>query len=245
MSDATDAHRSEHTPSPPSGEQSCRPTPWPAPHGEPALLFGGTFDPPHHGHIELAIDARDTLFPRNGWLIFVPAARNPHKPTGPRAGDAHRAAMLRLAAQGHDRVTVWTEELDRAAAAGDDSSPSFWVDTLVTARDLVGQKTPLRFLIGADQALAFNRWHEHKRILSLAEPAVMLRSPCESREAFRRQLIESGLDPAAWMPRIACTRTLDARSTDVREALDHGIEPAHLLGPAVLEYIAEHGLYAR
>jgi nicotinate-nucleotide adenylyltransferase len=219
-------------------------TPWPAPAGASVLLFGGTFDPPHLAHTELALAARDELLGEQGWLVYVPAARNPHKSTQPVAADAHRVEMLRLATKDADRVAVWTDEVDRAAHPGSNDERSFWVDTVTRARAAAGPGAALRFLIGADQAIAFHRWHEHERILEFAEPAVMLRKPCPTRESFRATLMLTGIDPAAWIPRLVSVDAVDAASTDAREAIERGHPRADLLDPLVLGYIERHGLYA-
>lgn len=218
-------------------------TPWPAPAGVPVLLFGGSFDPPHAAHVEIARAVRDAVFGSEGWLVYVPASRSPHKPTGPVAADAHRVAMLGLAIGDDKRSAVWTDEIDRMPAGSCTVCPSYWVDTLERAHRVIDAGTPLRFLIGADQAIAFDRWHEHEKIIELAEPAVVLREPLTCREAFRRMLIESGLDPARWMPWIVETDLHPAASTDIRASIGRGRTPAGMLDPAVAEYIAEHGLY--
>ena len=215
---------------------------WPAPPGAPVLLFGGSFDPPHRAHTDLALAARDAVYPDDrhapAWLVFVPAARSPHKPTNPAATNAQRVEMLRLATADADRVAIWTDEIDRAH----ETAPSFWADTIERARTIAPDAS-IRFLIGADQAIAFDRWHAHERILELAEPAVLLRDPCATREAFRSTLLSTGLDPAAWMPRLVETEVSPAASTNARDELARGGTPTDLLDPRVLDYIREHGLY--
>ena len=79
--------------------------------------------------------------------------------------------------------------------------------------------------------------------LELAEPAVLLRDPCATREAFRSTLLSTGLDPAAWMPRLVETEVSPAASTNARDELARGGTPTDLLDPRVLDYIREHGLY--
>ncbi len=218
------------------------PSPWPAPPDAPVLLFGGTFDPPHNGHARLPAAARDVLFGDAGWLVYVPAARNPLKPHGPAAPDADRVEMLRLATAGLGRCAVWTDEIDRAAAQK--PGPSYWVDTLARAASLIPDDTPMRFLIGADQALAFHRWRAHDTIRSLAEPAVLLREPAPDRESFRRALRRAGQDPDQWMDRIVEVGVLPSASTAVRRALAAGTPPADLdLPPAVARHIEARGLY--
>jgi len=219
------------------------PTPMPVDPGRPVLLFGGTFDPPHLAHVTLAAGARDALFGGDGVVVFVPAGRSPHKVTGPVAEPEHRVAMLELATAGDDRAVIWTDEIDRAAAG----EPSYWVHTLARAASQLDDETPLRFLIGADQAQAFDRWHDHETILAIAEPAVMLRHPAGSREAFRRELQMSGQDFEPWMERIVIEDVMPGVATDVRERLALGEsagDVADVLHDDVAAYIRERSLYA-
>lgn len=219
------------------------PSPWPVPVDAPVLLFGGTFDPPHKGHVELPARSRDALLGDTGWLVYVPAARNPLKARGPAASDTDRVEMLRLATGGLPRVAVWTDEIDRAAGSGN-PGPSYWVDTLARAASLIGDDTPMRFLIGADQALAFDRWRAHETILAMAEPAVLLREPASDRETFRRLLQQSGQDPAQWMGRVVDVGVLPSASTAIRDGLASGARPGDLdLPRPVADYIEARGLY--
>lgn len=165
------------------------------------LLFGGTFDPPHVGHVELACRARRVYADRLGVgvdrvaLVFVPASRSPLKDVGPESSDAQRVEMLRGAIEGlevggGDGVLVWTDELDRAGR-GDAAVASYTVETVRRARaalDAVvgggvgggggavgGGGVRLGLLIGADQAVGFHRWKEPRAILGLADVLVLLR----------------------------------------------------------------------
>lgn len=146
------------------------------------LLFGGTFDPPHTGHTRLPAAARDRLWPGrdDAWIVFVPAARSPHKTTAARASDEDRVAMLRRAAEGIARAVVWTDEIDRArwSASRGVEAPSYTVDTVDRAREVLpaAPRIELRLLIGADQAAAFHRWRSPRRIIALAPPVVMSRT---------------------------------------------------------------------
>lgn len=203
------------------------------------LLVGGTFDPPHLAHVRLAEMARLRVDPE-AWLYFVPAARSPHKDTGPDAGNADRVRMLTLAIAEVPSVGVWTDEIDRAESG----EPSYWVRTLERARGLIGADRELRFLIGADQAVSFHRWKEPERILALAVPVVINRGEVQTRgdlddalegTPFRETLTEAWCD----VPK------LDISATDVREALAHPEtqDLRGLLDPRVSAYITERGLY--
>lgn len=209
------------------------------------VLLGGSFDPPHRGHVELGAAARDAVAP-GAELVFVPAARSPHKARGPNASDADRLAMLHLAAAEADRASVWDEEIERARH---DRGPSYWAHTLDVARERLGADTPIRFIIGADQALAFHRWREPRRILSVAEPIVILRTPIATREdlfgAMRDTDAWEDDELEAWRGWCVELPLHGASSTIVRSALraeDHSIAE-RLLVPAVLEYVHRRGLY--
>lgn len=206
------------------------------------LLVGGTFDPPHVAHVELACRARDARRPGAG-LVFVPAARSPHKASGPSAGDADREAMLERALADVEGAGVWTDEIDRAAMGG----ASYWVDTLQRARSLVGDGW-LGFVIGADQAVAFHRWREPRRILELAEPVVLLREPWETVDGMCASM------PDAWTPAelgrwaswCVDVGTINVSATQIRSLLGADRENARLesvLAPGVLDLIRERGLY--
>jgi nicotinate-nucleotide adenylyltransferase len=210
---------------------------------EGVLLVGGTFDPPHVAHAELAARARGVRRP-GAALVFVPAARSPHKDTGPVASDADRVAMLGLALDGIERAGVWTDEIDRAGACG----ASYWVDTLERARTLVGDAW-LGFVIGADQAVAFDRWREARRILELAEPVVLLREPFGSSRALIEAMGESWSEAELerWASWCVDVGTIGVSATELRGLLASDRENARLeamLAPGVLNLIRERGLYA-
>ena len=211
-------------------------TPWPAPAGEPALLFGGTFDPPHLAHVRLAIAAQRALGPET-WLVAVPAARSPHKESGPSVGAGHRLAMVRLAFAGYPRAAVWTDELDRADGNGE---PSYWAETAERASNACGGGE-LRTLIGADQAVKLHAWTGPERIMRSAPPVILPREPVLSTDDLRAALEAAGVWSAAQLDAL-CASMLDldpmlASSTQVRGGR-LGLMPA-----AVADYADRHGLY--
>lgn len=205
---------------------------WPAGEGESVLLFGGTFDPPHLGHVAPAVQARDAVMP-GAWLVYVPAGRNPLKQDGPVASGDDRVRMLRIATRAIRRVAVWTLELDRGG-------PSYWIDTVRAAGGAAGGAA-LRFLIGADQAGAFHRWRAHEEILDIAQPVVVPRGPIATSHDLERELARTGAwAPAAiarWLGWFQETEMVPAAATDIRRGSAEGIDPA------VLAYIRARGLY--
>jgi len=203
------------------------------------LLFGGMFDPPHIAHVEIPAKARDAIMP-GAWLVYVPAARSPHKPGGPAATEAHRIAMLQLATSGLSQCAIWTDEIDRAK----EGEPSYWVVTLERARNAIPKSLELRFLIGSDQAVAFHRWRDAHRILELASPIVMLRAPHKAAGDLISEMSESGewtnAELDAWRTWIYDGVRLRAASTDVRQ---HAKGSQDFIDPKVEAYIKQNALY--
>jgi len=222
-------------------------TPVPLPEGAKSpLLFGGTFDPVTRAHVELGLESM-TLRGFDA-LVFVPAARSPHKTIGPVASDADRAEMLRLATRDEPLAAVWTDEIDRAG----DGHPSYWIDTIRRARawGLTRGVDAGAFLIGADQAGAFHRWRDARWLFDHAEPLVMLRTPADSIDDLVLSLDVSGAwsadDLDLWRSRLVETPLHDSSATSVRERLSTGDRAAliGLMDGRVLDYIESGQMYA-
>lgn len=207
------------------------------------MLFGGTFDPPHVAHVDLADLARRRVEADTGeraWLVFVPAARSPHKADPPEAGDRQRLEMVCIASAEVDRCAVWSDEIDRARAG----EPSYWALTLERAAAQAGGAT-LWFVIGADQAAAFDRWRDPRGLLDRARPLVLprgrVRDAAALREAMRSSGFWSDAELDAWRNRFVAVPGVRAASTDVREADGGPFEtPLH---PGVAAYARRHALY--
>lgn len=221
-----------------------------------AVVFGGTFDPPHIGHVELPQRIRDALesqaaSPGTVWLVYVPAAQSPHKPDGPVASDADRLEMLRLAVAAVARSTIWVDELKRTRQG---QNVSYTVESLQRAREWLdghgGGATKLRLLIGADQAAAFHRWREPRRIIDLAEPLVMCRGDAGNDaaavvESLRSSGYWSEAELAQWMLRVVPVGRIEASATTIRGAVAAGDDKtaAAMLPASVAEFIRARGLY--
>lgn len=199
-------------------------------------VLGGSFNPPHLGHLALALTVlRLELVDR---VCLVPAAVPPHK-AQPGETPETRLAMARLLAEEDERLLVDDLELHR-------DGPSFTIDTLETlaARNPAAQ---YRLIIGSDLAKTFVTWRAYSRILRLAPPLVAERPD----SLFSGENDYSGLsrDEAAIMAagRFAM-RHVDISSTVVRRRVGEGAGDAELLAlvtPPVLRYIREHHLYER
>lgn len=186
-------------------------------------LFGGSFDPVHNGHLELARCARDQAQLDEVW--FIPAAMQPLKPHGPRASAKHRLAMLELALAAEPRFSVSTLELDRGGV-------SYTVDTL---REIHAQfpDAKLFFLMGADALHDLPNWREPAEILRLATPLVVRRpgeQPLDDPVLPAHAIIE--------MPALAIS------SSEIRRRVAAGESIADLVPAEVADYILRFALYS-
>ena len=194
-------------------------------------LFGGSFDPPHHGHIAIASAAAD-LFDLEK-VLFAPVGRQPLKPDGVPESFADRLAMVKLACRVDPRFVV--SDVD---APTSDGSPNYTVQTLAALHDAMPDAR-LFNLVGADSFLDLRRWHEPDRLLQLAEWIVV------SRPGFPlANLADMGLTPYQ-RGRVHLLQTVheDVAATNLRERLEAGDRCADVLDPAVSEYIEAHHLY--
>lgn len=184
-------------------------------------IFGGTFDPPHVGHLLAASDACEALgFDQ---LVFIPAGTQPLKAGNTMSAAADRLAMVKLLVAGDDRFSVETMEIDRGGL-------SFTVDTLRTLRQRWPAGTAdLTVLLGADAAAQFPQWKEPAAVLALAEVVVLTRSDAPER-------VPDGL-------RGIKTRRVDVSSTEIRERVKAGKPVGAFVTEPVAAYIARTGLY--
>jgi nicotinate-nucleotide adenylyltransferase len=206
----------------------------------PIVLFGGSFDPPHRRHAEVAQGVKALL--RAKQLLVIPARRNPQRADGPVAPEEHRLAMCELAFGGLPDAVVLPVEVNRAG-------PSYSIDTVreVLAMQDRGElrRGPLRLVLGSDQALNFRTWRDWEHLAALATPAVVVRPP-HTREEWPG-ILAASMD-AAWAARwLSWTLPIepaDCSSTEARRRLAAGEPLGDLLAPAVEAYVRSTGLYA-
>lgn len=186
-------------------------------------VFGGTFDPPHVGHLLLATDAREAL--ELDRVVFVPAAIQPFKAnTPPEASALDRLEMVRLAIADDANYTVDDTEIGRKGL-------SFTVDTL----EKLSSKYPgarLFLLLGEDALAGIDGWRNPERIRELATLAVMRRSGSGS----------SGSSIADGVTTVSARR-IDVSSTEIRERLRAGKSIKGFVPESVEQFIEARGLY--
>jgi nicotinate-nucleotide adenylyltransferase len=186
-------------------------------------ILGGTFDPPHVGHLLVAEDAHAALTLDR--LILVPACAQPLKADRVSASAEHRLAMVRAMVADDTRFEVSDVEVRRGGL-------SFTVDTL---RHFAAQyPSAERFLLlGADTLSSFAQWREPAEVVRLAQPAVLQRAgsppPPVSLEGVAAVKVE--------------TRRIDVSSTEVRERVRKGMSIRGFVTEPVAALIARHGLY--
>ena len=179
-------------------------------------IFGGTFDPIHHGHLILAREALEAL--ALDLVVFIPAAASPHKPDFESAGPVARLEMVRAAIEGEPRFVFDPMELERP-------SPSYAIDTLEVLR----KREPdaeFFYLIGEDNAARLATWHRFTELAKLVQFIVLDRS---SRQAKH--------------PYPVIRRHLDISATDIRNRVATGRSIRYLVPPAVEKIIRERQLY--
>ena len=196
-------------------------------------LFGGTFDPPHRGHLGIARAAADAF--QLSSVLFAPVGLQPLKDGRTTTPFADRFAMVELASGADPRFQVSAIDAPRV-----DGSPNYTVDTLATLHNQMPEAV-IFSLVGADSFLSLRQWREPRRLLALAEWIVVSRpgSPLGDltslglmeEEHKRIHLIESIHD--------------EISATELRHRLADGDPCRNLIAPAVAGYIRDHGLYRR
>ncbi len=187
-------------------------------------VFGGSFDPVHHGHLAIALAALESL-PLDR-VIFVPARRSPLKDDVPTASEIDRFAMLELAIRDEPRFSVSRNELDRPA-------PSYTVDTL----EALSGEGQLFLILGADAAGDLSRWRSPERVVELATPVVAPRAP---RVEMRVPVLPWSDVPDAIL---LDTPLMDISARRLRERAARSHSLRYLVPDAVWRYIEEHGIY--
>ena len=225
-------------------------------------MYGGTFDPVHVGHLEVARRVAQ-LFEIEK-VIFIPAQMAPHKIGRPVTEPLHRYAMLALATQNEPQLSISTFELD-------DPDRRYTVDTVAHFQRTLGDETELFFIMGADSWSEITTWREWERLLTMTNHIVVTRPGFEptathvgaisERVVDLRTSLECA-DLSALLPK-RCQGTAlqgdgrtpnifftdvvmkDVSATGIRRVAREGRtdELTKLLPAAVFEYIKKYGIY--
>lgn len=196
-------------------------------------ILGGSFNPPHRGHVELARQAlRELALDR---VLLMPARISPGKRLEEEphpASPEHRLAMCRLACAGADGVEACALEIAR-------EGPSYTVDTLKALHDR-HPATALTFILGADVAATLPAWHRAGELPGLARFAVARRADAQQPPDPAGA---APSDPPGFETVPLRMPVIEVSSSLVRERVRRGLSVEALVGAAVAGYIVEHGLY--
>lgn len=189
--------------------------------GEHVGILGGTFDPPHIGHLALAYAALEQLAIDR--VVLIPAARQPLKATAEMSAPVQRLAMTRLLAALDPRLSTDPIEVDREGL-------SFTVETV---RSLQSSAPSANFvlLMGEDTAATLSQWREPQALSTLVRVAVAARGATVGS-------LPSGFD-AQWLE----TRRIDVSATELRARVRAGLPIRGFVPDTVAAYIVAQGLY--
>jgi nicotinate-nucleotide adenylyltransferase len=192
-------------------------------------VLGGTFNPPHIGHLIMLEEAIDQL--ELDEVVLIPVSRPPHKEAPADPGADVRLELCRRAVAGDERLSVSTIEINRGGA-------SYTADTLRALHDREPEQQ-LTFIVGGDMALSFPSWREPQAILEMARLAVAERDGLHRDDIARRLApLHDGTRVAFFdMPRI------DVSSSAIRERVAAGRTIRRLVPDAVADEIETRDLY--
>jgi nicotinate-nucleotide adenylyltransferase len=203
-------------------------------------ILGGTFNPPHIGHVALARHARSELGLER--VLLMPAFLAPNKPTvGDDPGPAHRLQMCRLAVAHEPGLRASALEIERGGA-------SYTVDTVQAIHD-AHPAAELTLILGADTARTLPGWREAARLLGMVTRLAVAQRDEPDAEDVREAVPASAVPASAPGPDSPPAMTLlrmariAVSSSAVRELIAAGAPVRELVGEAVAGYIAQHGLY--
>lgn len=213
---------------------------------KPIGLFGGTFDPVHHGHLALARGALNALDLQS--LLLLPVGNPYQKGRAPLASGVARAEMLSFATQDDASIAIDDRELHR-------TGPTYTVETLTELRAEYGTTQSLIWLIGSDAFSRLDTWHRWQELFDLTHFAVIDRVGFElaalsCSEALKKQInarlgvLETAHHSASGRVITLGLRPPPISSTDIRLKIANS-ESVHGLTPdAVYDYIEQHRLYS-
>ena len=194
-------------------------------------IYGGTFSPPHNGHLAAA-----RAFMEQMWLdilYVIPDALPPHKEMADPVSAADRLEMCRRAFGGMEGVYVSDMEIRRGGK-------SYTVDTL---RELAGEDRRLFLLCGTDMVLTLDEWREPAEIFRLCYPVYIRREADPSLDGLLVRKIAEYHEKYGKVVRRIVTEPLAVSSSDIRKKLRAGESVGELIPPAVEEYIRDKHLY--
>ena len=188
-------------------------------------IMGGTFNPPHLGHLICAEEVYDHFgFDK---LIFIPSARPPHKNDVEVIDPQHRYMMTLLAVKDNPHFEVSRIELDRPGR-------SYSIETVREIKDVFGHDTGIHWIVGADSVLEMSIWKDINELLSICTFVAINRPGYDLSKADKRFLKKIQLFKVT---------NVDISASQIRQRVRAGRSIRYLVTPDVENYIYENGLY--
>lgn len=194
-------------------------------------IYGGTFSPPHKGHVAAARAFMEQM--ELDFLYVIPAALPPHKEMEGEVSAEHRLNMTRLAFYGIDGIYVSDMEIKRGGK-------SYTVDTL---RALSGEDRRLFLLCGTDMMLTLDEWREPDEIFKLCYPAYVRREKDPLLDAIIVKKITLYREKYGKVVRRILTDPIEISSSEIRRRIQKGSLLSDVLSPLVEKYIRDNHLY--
>ncbi len=194
-------------------------------------ILGGTFDPIHFGHLATAEAVRE-IFSLDE-ILFIPAARPPHKLNRSITAEHHRLTMTKLATRSNKFFRVSDMELQRTGL-------SYTLDTVNELHKIFGQSTELFFIIGADSLADLSKWHAARELVAKCHFIATTRQGVDVDFSAVEKFF--GASAREHIHRVT-TPGLEISSTDIREKVRQRRSIKYLVPEIVEEYIAREELY--
>lgn len=198
------------------------------------VLFGGTFDPIHPGHITVANHAAEIIGAQT--IIFIPAKQSPLKDFSPIATDRDRLNMIELAIAGDGNMQLSDYELNKP-------QPSYTLETVEYFQAQYGAEASIYWLAGADNIKELPRWYRICDLIDCCNLSIMFRAGCLPPDFSKFIDIWGSQRVEKMKKNIIETPLIDISSTQIRAALAQGTDVTEMLCPAVADYIHTHNLY--
>jgi nicotinate-nucleotide adenylyltransferase len=198
-------------------------------------ILGGTFNPPHVGHLILAQEVYARLGLDRVW--FIPTGVSPHKLGRMVTPAVHRVAMMERALTDDARFGLLTLEVERPG-------PSYTIDTLRQLRAQWGSEAEITLILGWDMLLYLPQWREPEGVVASVDQIAAVHRPGSGSEAALDDVCARLPDLRAKLRRVPFPQ-LDISGAAIRERVAQGLPVRYLVSDVVSEYISAQGLYTR
>ena len=197
---------------------------------EDVLLFGGTFNPPHLGHFNIAKEVGKKLNIKK--IVLLPSGNPPHKIDVDVLEPKHRLNMLKLAIDGEYDFSISEIELKREGY-------TYTIDTLKELNCVYGRKYNFFYLIGADSLENLSKWKDYEELSHVCKFVVVL------RKGYTRESLEETILKNKYNAEIVDIDCVDVSSTIIRDLIKNNKDVSGLISPKVEEYIKDNNLYRK